>query len=62
MEKNSHMTIAEYNGQPVPKKTSLYWNITAFPKIKKAMAGDYVCANEYGVAPISYQLNVVGKY
>ena len=60
MEKNSHMTIAEYNGQPVPR-TFLYWNITAFPNIKKAMAGDYVCENEYGVALEAYQLNVVGK-
>ena len=62
MKKNSHMTIAEYKGQPVPKKTILSWNIAAFPNITKAMAGDYVCENEYGVSPISYQLNVVGKY
>ena len=54
------MTIAEYNGQPVPK-TLLYWNITAFPNITKAMAGDYVCENENGVAQLSYQLTVVGK-
>ena len=60
MERNSHMTIAEYNGQPVPK-TLLYWNITAFPNITKAMAGDYVCENENGVAQLSYQLTVVGK-
>ena len=60
MEKNSHMTIAEYNGQPVPH-TFLPWNITAFPNIKKALSGDYVCENEYGVALKAYQLNVVGK-
>ena len=59
-KKNPHMTIAEYNGQSVPK-TVLYWNITAFPNIAKAMAGDYACENEYGVAHQSYQLNVVGK-
>ena len=62
VKKNSHMTIAEYKGQPVPKKTILSWNIAAFPNITKAMAGDYVCENDYGVSPISYQLNVVGKY
>ena len=60
MEKNSNKTIAEYNGQSV-KETVLYWNITAFPNIKKAMAGDYMCKNEYGVALEAYQLNVVGK-
>ena len=60
IEKNSHMTIAEYNGQPVPH-TFLPWNITAFPNITKALAGDYVCENEYGVALEGYQLNVVGK-
>ena len=61
MEKNSHMTISEYNGQPVPKQTSFYWNITALPNITKAMAGDYVCENENGMAIQVYQLNVVGK-
>ena len=60
MEKNSNMTIAEYNGQSV-NEIFLYWNITAFPNITKAMAGDYVCENEYGVAYQAYQLNVVGK-
>ena len=62
MEENSHMTIAEYKGQPIPKMTFLSWNITAFPNITKAMAGDYVCQNENGVGSVSYQLNVVGKY
>ena len=60
MEKNSHMIIAEYNGEPVPNMI-LSWNITAFPNIAKAMAGDYMCKNEYGVAIQAYQLNVVGK-
>ena len=50
-KKNSHMTIAEYNGQPVPEKTTLSWNFTGFPNIAKAMAGDYVCENEYGMNP-----------
>ena len=61
IEKNSHMTISEYNGQRVPKQTTLSWNNTAFPNITKAMAGEYVCQNENGVALEGYQLNVVGK-
>ena len=60
MEKNSNVTIAKYNGRRVPH-TFLYWNITAFPNIAKAMAGDYVCENDYVMAAEDYQLNVVGK-
>ena len=56
----SSIPISEYKGQPVPRIV-LYWNSTAFPNITKAMAGDYVCQNEYGMAQQSYQLNVVGK-
>ena len=56
----SSRPISEYKGQPVPR-TYLFWNDTAFPNITKAMAGDYVCENEYGMAEQSYQLNVVGK-
>ena len=59
-KKNSSITISEYNGRPVPR-TYLYWNSTAFPIITKALAGDYVCENEYGMSEQSYQLNVVGK-
>ena len=57
----SSIPISEYKGQPVPTNTLLFWNDTAFPNITKAMAGDYVCENEYGMAEQSYQLNVVGK-
>ena len=60
MKRNSSIAISEYKGKPVPR-TYLYWNKTAFPSITKAMAGDYVCENEYGMAEQSYQLNVVGK-
>ena len=60
MKENSNIPISEYNGKPV-ERTYLYWNNTAFPNITRAMAGDYVCENEYGVANQSYQLNVVGK-
>ena len=56
----SSIPISEYKGQPGPR-TNLFWNDTAFPNITKAMAGDYVCENEYGMAQQSYQLNVVGK-
>ena len=59
-KKSSSIPISEYKGRPVPG-TFLLWNITAFPYITKAMAGDYVCENEYGMAQKSYQLNVVGK-
>ena len=59
-KKNSSIPISEYKGQRVPL-IFLYWNTTAFPNITKAMAGDYVCENEYGMAQQSYQLNVVGK-
>ena len=60
MEKNSNVTIAKYNGRRVPH-TIVSWNITAFPNIAKAMAGDYVCENDYVMAIDPYQLNVVGK-
>ena len=60
MKRNSIIPISEYKGQPVPR-TYLSWNNTAFPSITKAMAGDYVCENEYGVAIEAYKLNVVGK-
>ena len=60
MKKNSSIPISEYKGQAVVR-TYLSWNNTAFPNITKAMAGDYVCENEYGMAQQSYQLNVVGK-
>ena len=60
IKKNSSVPISEYKGQPVPR-TFLLWNITAFPYITKAMAGDYVCENEYGMSQQSYHLNVVGK-
>ena len=60
MKKNSSIPISEYKGQPI-LYTYLPWNNTAFPNITKAMAGDYVCMNEYGMSPQSYQLNVVGK-
>ena len=59
-KKNSNIPISEYKGQPVPR-TYVSWNTIAFPNITKAMAGDYVCENEYGMADQSYQLNVVGK-
>ena len=59
-KKNSDIPISEYNGQRVPR-TYLSWNAIAFPNITKAMAGDYVCENEYGMSQHSYQLNVVGK-
>ena len=60
MKRNSSIAISEYKGKPVPR-TYLFWNKTAFPSITKAMAGDYVCENEYGMSHQSYQLNVVGK-
>ena len=60
MKKNSSISISEYKGPRVPRMF-LFWNTTAFPNITKAMAGDYVCENEYGMAQQSYQLNVVGK-
>ena len=60
MKMNPNISISEYKGQPEPR-TYVPWNITAFPNITKAMAGDYVCENEYGMAQQSYQLNVVGK-
>ena len=60
MKKNSSIPISEYNGQPVPR-TYLPWNDTAFLNITTALAGEYVCENEYGMAQESYQLNVVGK-
>ena len=60
MKKNSSIPISEYKGQPVPR-TYLFWNDTAFPSITKAMAGNYVCENEYGVSVQAYQLYVVGK-
>ena len=59
-KRNSHISIAEYNGRPI-RRTYVSWNITGFPSITKAMAGDYVCENEYGLSERSYQLNVVGK-
>ena len=61
MKKNSNMSISEYKGRSVPTNTFLEWNTTGFPNITKAMAGDYVCENEHGMAEQSYQLNVVGK-
>ena len=60
MKKNSSIPISEFNGKPV-RRMQLPWNNTAFPNITKAMAGVYVCENEYGMAEESYQLNVVGK-
>ena len=60
MKKNSNKPISEYKEQPVPR-TYLSWNTTAFPYITKAIAGEYVCENEYGMSKQSYQLNVVGK-
>ena len=59
-KKNSDIPISEYKGPRVPR-TYLSWNNTAFPNMTKALAGDYVCENEYGVGNQSYQLNVVGK-
>ena len=61
MKNNSNISISEYKEPPVPTNTRLEWNDTAFPNITKAMAGDNVCQNEYGMAQQSYQLHVVGK-
>ena len=49
MKMNPNVTVAEYIGRVVPR-TYLSWNSTAFPNITKAMAGEYVCENEYGKA------------
>ena len=60
MKNNSNISILEYNG-PRVNNTHLPWNDIVFPKITKAMAGDYVCENEHGMSEQSYGLNVVGK-